>query len=204
MYVRHCVSLLLCLTFVVIAMHSLWVETDYSFNNVDVYTTLDSLTYSLGENSISYFLAAGSALGAARRGAVLKGDKDVDIYVVAYPEEVETALWGFDWSYTDFGYHVHLKKTNFYFDIWLMQESDGMLKCVGAKGKCHLWEEKFDWKVEVPVGLVFPVKKHAFGGYLFNFPNDIHAYLTYEYPDWQTKCGGWHFGTRPCTRDDFK
>ena len=179
-------------------------KTDYSFNGVDVYSTLKSLTDSLEENNITYFLGSGSALGAARRGGIIKGDKDVDIHISgSAPFEIEAALWGFDWDYTDFGYHVHLKKTNFYFDIWVLQEKYGKLICVGANGKCHLWEQKYNWPVVVPVNIALPPRLHIFGGKQFYFPNDLFGYLDHEYPDWQNNCGGWRIGTRPCKVDDF-
>tara|TARA_B100000963_G_C22587213_1_gene653673 strand:- start:1024 stop:1626 length:603 start_codon:yes stop_codon:yes gene_type:complete len=189
------------ITCILVFSHS----TDYSFEGVDVYSTLESLVQSLEDNGIEYYLGAGSALGAARRGGILKGDKDVDIFVAnTAPIEIENALWGFDWKYTDFGYHVNLPKTNFYFDIWVMQEKYGKLICVGAAGKCHLWEEKYNWAVQVPITMVLPPKKRNFGGLEFNFPNQLYAYLDQEFPGWGERCGGWRIGNRPCTEEDFE
>lgn len=180
-------------------------STDYSFNGVDIYATLESLVQSLEDHEIEYYLGAGSALGAARRGAVLKGDKDVDIFVVgAAPVEIEEALWGFNWKYTDFGYHVKLQKTNFYFDIWVLQEKYGKLICMGADGKCHLWEEKFNWSRQVPLTMVLPPKKRKFGGRDFYFPNQFYVYLEHEFPNWSERCGGYRIGNRPCTKKDFE
>ena len=179
-------------------------STDYSFNGVDVYATLESLVQSLEKNEIEYYLGGGSALGAARRGGILKGDKDVDIFVAAAaPSDIERALWGFKWTYTDFGYHVNLPKTNFYFDLWVMKEKYGKLICTGANGKCHLWEEKFNWAVQVPLSMVLPAKKRDFGGRQFYFPNQFFAYLDHEFPGWGERCGGWRIGSRPCTKEDF-
>lgn len=180
-------------------------STDYSFEGVDVYSTLESLLQSLEKNDIEYYLGGGSALGAARRGGILKGDKDVDIFVAdAAPIEIEDALWGFEWKYTDFGYHVNLPKTNFYFDVWVLQEKYGKLICVGANGKCHLWEEQFNWAVQVPLTMVLPPKKRDFGGREFYFPNQFFAYLDHEFPGWGERCGGWRIGNRPCTKKDFE
>ena len=180
-------------------------STDYSLNGVNVYTILESLVESLENNGIEYYLGSGSALGAARRGGILKGDKDVDIYVFdAAPRKIEEALWGFDWKYTDFGYHVNLQNTNFYFDIWVMQEKYGKLICVGANGKCHVWEEKYNWPLQFPVNMILPPKKRDFGKLSFYFPNQFFAYLDYQYPDWGEKCGGWRLGNRPCTEKDFE
>ena len=105
---------------------------------------------------------------------------------------------------TDFGYHVNLPKTNFYVDIWVMQEKYGKLICVGAAGKCHLWEEKYNWAVQVPLTIVLPAKKRNFGGREFYFPIQFFAYLDHEYPGWGERCGGWRIGNRPCTQKDFK
>ena len=180
-------------------------STDYSFNGVDIYATLESLVESLEDHKIEYYLGAGSALGAARRGGILKGDKDVDIFVVgAAPVEIEEALWGFNWKYTDFGYHIHLQKTNFYFDIWVMQEKYGKLICVGADGKCHLWEEKFNWSRQVALTMMLPPKKRSFGGRNFFFPNQFFVYLENEFPGWSERCGGYRIGNRPCTKEDFE
>ena len=201
--IRQIIVFLFTIIFIVIVYRS-W-GIDYDFHGVDVYATLDSLVYSLEKKDITYYLGGGSALGAARRSGILKGDKDVDIFVAgAAPRDIEDAIWGFDWDYTDFGYHIHLQKTNFYFDIWVMQEKHGKLVCTGAHGKCHLWEEKFNWPVVVPINMVLPPHKHAFGTYMFNFPYDTYAYLDHEFPDWQNKCGGYRIGVRPCTVQDFE
>ena len=179
------------------------------------YTQLKKITDALEDHGVIYYLASGSALGAVRIGGIMEHDKDIDIFVINAKEtQIEKALneASATWHYqndgkgsgtTDFGYHITLKNTKTYVDIWMMSDKGDRLECVGHQNGCKQWMNKY-LQFHHDRDDILPLRKLPFGSEQFMFPNKILNYLDKQYTDWRTMCGEWQRGKRKCKPEEFE
>ena len=180
-----------------------WVEL-WGKKDKNKYDTVANIMRELNSVNIDSFLMAGSALGAYRNHGWYHWDKDADILLMSIDlKKIEASLkrLKLKHSYTSFGYHVHIPGVTTakpYIDLWLFQEKNNKVKCVGAVGtkeNCNDFCRVVDRRVcsPMPKKWLYPPQWVPYGPYLL--PTIRQEYVDWKYGSkWMTHCG-----KKPCT-----
>ena len=167
------------------------------------YDTVANIMSELHKVNIDSFLIAGSALGAYRNHGWYHWDKDADILLMSTDfNKIEKVLKSLKLkhSYTSFGYHVHIPGVTTekpYIDLWLFQERDNKVKCVGGKiENCNDFCRVVDRRTcnAMPKKWLYPPQQIPYGPYLL--PTIRKEYVDWKYgSNWMTQCG-----SKSCTK----
>lgn len=157
---------------------------------------------------VTFWLEAGTCLGAVREGTFIEHDPDIDLGVLAEDEDKADVIidqfekLGFEliyvWGERGEGYELSFMKRDYKLDIFFFYKA-GKFRWHGAYWQNQLIPHVFT------AGTIERLKKIDFMGLEVNIPYNHNKYLKARYgEDWKTPDKDWKYWKDPkCIQMDF-
>lgn len=137
-----------------------------------LYEGMENVHNTLEKNNISYFIIAGTLLGAVRHGEFIPWDDDIDIGILEKDLDKFNSI-KFEYNSTpatQTNCGKIFTENDGYIDIFVFREKDGKYEYIEENAR-KLWPNEFFLKEEL-----FPVKKYNFGKLQLNGPQKFTPY----------------------------